>query len=144
MENFERAGMKTEITSEKVHLFVFMVCFECVEVYYFFLPLKNLFGHNLWVLFLGGVYFISILDRQRTQSFPSWKLLEARRRKPTSFCALIRWQLVLSLKCPFSLFSLNIEVTYFKIKAICLKITSMFIFRAVSFLIVVIELSSVG
>ena len=45
-ENFERAGMKTEITSEKVHLFVFMVCFECVEVYYFFLPLKNLFGHN--------------------------------------------------------------------------------------------------
>lgn len=46
MENFERAGMKTEITSEKVHLFVFMVCFECVEVYYFFLPLKNLFGHN--------------------------------------------------------------------------------------------------
>lgn len=38
--------MKTEITSEKVHLFVFMVCFECVEVYYFLLPLKNLFGHN--------------------------------------------------------------------------------------------------
>lgn len=42
MGNFERAGMKTEITSEKVHLFVFMVCFECVEVYYFFFAFEEL------------------------------------------------------------------------------------------------------
>lgn len=139
-ERTGRNGRWTKFTFKRIHLFVWWREFLMCWVLLFFFPLwRTYLVLTLSLIFRGSTFYINFRTVENTKFF----FLEAFGKHVggnlTSFCTLIWWQLVLNLSSIFSLiFSLNIEVSCSKIKAVCLKTPSVFMFRALSFLFVVI------